>query len=182
MIILFVEMSSFTGLAAGFHLGPGERWHRRVFVRLRVLGFLVLATALAGGCSRQGEPVTIEPGVAVGLLHSGMTLEQVISQLGQPDRTNDSHFEYSRLGLSVVSGQGGAVERVIIAQPFAGRTKEGIGIGSSRADVIRAYGAPAFDKPGTSGYEFLRYGQLGFVFQLHNGKTDLMTVIFPKPK
>jgi hypothetical protein len=111
-----------------------------------------------------------------------MTIEQVISQLGQPDKTNDSHFEYSRLGLTVVPGQGHAVERVIIAHPFAGQTKDGIGIGSSRADVIRAYGAPTVAKPGTPGYESLRYGQPGLVFQLHDGKVDLMAVIFHTTK
>jgi hypothetical protein len=66
--------------------------------------------------------------------------------------------------------------------PFAGRTKEGIGIGSSRADVIRGYGEPTVAKPGTSGYEFLRYSKLGLVFQLHDGKVDMFSVFFQAAK
>ena len=164
--------------------GAALLWIRRPpgLVKKRAFIFLALVTALAGACSRRSEPVAIEPSVAVGAVHSGMTIQQVIAELGQPDQTNDSHFQYSRLGLTVVPGRGEAVERVTIAHPFTGRTKENIGIGSSRADVIRAYGAPTVAKPGTPGYDFLRYRRLGLVFQLHDGKVDVMSVIFQTTK
>ena len=146
----------------------------------QTLILLVVAAALAGGCSKRSESTAIEPGVSVGSVHSGMTIEQVISQLGPPDNTNRSHLEYRHLGLNVVPAQGGTVEKVIIGHPFAGRTKEGIGIGSSRADVIQAYGTPVDDTPEsqTQGDEVMWYGRLGLIFQLHNGKVDLLQVVF----
>jgi len=144
--------------------------------------FLVAAAVLVGGCSKRNASIAIEPGVAIGSVHSGMTIPQVIEQLGQPDQTNDSELIYSQLGLQVAPGSGGQVYRVTIAHPFAGHSKEGIGIGSTRADVIRAYGEPTVAKPGTSGYESLRYSKFGLVFQLHDGKADMMSVFFQAAK
>lgn len=162
--------------------------HHPHVMKSHTLIFLVVAAALVGSCSKRGEPVAIEPGVAVGSVHSGMTTQQVIAELGQPDPTNyffDTNYyggpalEYSHLGLIVAPDKGGVVNRVTITHPFAGRSKDGIGIGSSRAEVIRAYGAPTITRPGTAGYEFLRYGKLGLIFQLHDGKVDMMSVFFP---
>jgi hypothetical protein len=157
--------------------------------------FLVASAALFVSCSKRSESVAIEPGVAVGSVHSGMTIQQVIAELGQPDPTNyffDTNYyggpalEYSHLGLIVAPGKGGVVNRVTITHSFAGRTKDGIGIGSSRADVIQAMGAPTFDKPGRQGYEFLRYAHLEsgghLVFQLHDGTVDIISVFFPDTK
>lgn len=143
---------------------------------------LVIATILVGACSVRSQSVAIEPGIAVGSVHSGMTIQQVIAELGQPDQTNDSALVYSQLGLQVAPGKTNVVHRVTIVHPFAGRTKEGIGIGSSRADVIRAFGEPTVAKPGTSGYEFLRYIKLGLVFQLHDGKVDMFSLFFQATK
>jgi hypothetical protein len=139
---------------------------------------LMVAAVLIGGCSKQSASVSIEPGIAVGSVHSGMTIQQVIVELGQPDQTNDSALVYSQLGLLIAPGNTNVVHRVTIVHPFAGHTKEGVGIGSSRADVIRAYGEPTIAKPETSGYEFLRYAKLGLVFQLHDGKVDMFSVFF----
>ena len=147
-----------------------------------LIAFLLAAAVLVGGCSKRSEPVAIQPGVAVGSVHSGMTIRQVIAELGQPDQTNDSALIFSRLGLQVAPGSNDVIHRVTMEHPFAGRTKEGIGIGSSRADVIRGYGEPTVAKPGTSGYEFLRYSKLGLVFQLHDGKVDMFSVFFQAAK
>ncbi len=49
------------------------------------------------------------------------------------------------------NGRGGSV-----ITPFAGHTKEGIGIGSNRAEVVSAYGEPPTAKHG-NGYEILIY-------------------------
>jgi hypothetical protein len=144
--------------------------------------FLVVATVLVGACSVRSQSVAIEPGIAVGSVHSGMTIQQVMAELGRPDQTNDSVLVYSHLGLQVAPGNGEVVRRVTVEHPFTGRTKEGIGIGSGRADVIRAFGEPTIAKPGTSGYEFLRYGKLGLVFQLHDGKVNMFSVFFKAAK
>jgi hypothetical protein len=143
---------------------------------------LVVVAVLAGGCSKRSEAVAIEPGVAIGSVRSGMTIQQVIEKLGPPDQTNDSVLMYAQLGIQIAPGSRGQVYRVTIAHPFAGHSKEGIGIGSSRPEVIRAYGDPTVAKPGTSGCEFLRYSGRGLVVQLHDGKADMMSVFFPTAK
>jgi hypothetical protein len=53
-----------------------------------LIAFLLAAAVLVGGCSKRSEPVAIEPGVAVGSVHSGMTIQQVIAEL---ERFNKSY-------------------------------------------------------------------------------------------
>jgi len=116
--------------------------------------------------------VAIKPGVYVGLVHSGMTLDQVKAALGQPDATNDSALDYVKLGLQIIPGKGDLVHIVGVGHPFLGGTKEGICVGSSCAAVIQAY---------EPGYETLKYKPLGVNFQLHDGKVDWLATVFPIP-
>lgn len=151
---------------------------------------MLAAALLAGGCSKRSahgawstsESIVIEPGVAIGSVHSGMTIQQVIAELGQPDLTKDSDLEYTNFGLYVIPGKGDVVQIVSVGPPFAGRTKEGIGMGSSRADVIQAYGEPTAAKPIKPDFEVLRYEPIGLRFQLQGGKVDLIAVIFKTTK
>ena len=103
-----------------------------------------------------------------------MTVQQVIAELGQPTRTNAAGLEFTNLGLFVGPDQ----REVVLFPPFPGRTKKGIGMGSTRADVIQAYGEPTAVNPATKpGFEILKYEMLGLRFQLYNGRVDWMTVI-----
>jgi hypothetical protein len=63
---------------------------------------------------------------------------------------------------------------------FAGRTKDGIGIGSSRAEVVTAYGEPTAtgSVEGKPGFEFLRYNPLGLFFEMEAGKVYSIAVVF----
>src|ERR1017187_592631 len=148
--------------------------------------FVMVAALLTGGCSKRSahaawsssDSIVIEPGVGIGSVHSGMTIQQVISELGQPERTNDSDLEYTNIGLYVSPGKSEVVRVVGVFPPFAGRTQEGIGMGSSRVDVIQAYGEPTDVKPIKPGFEVLRYNTLGLNFELHDGKVDSIGVIF----
>jgi hypothetical protein len=166
-------------------------------VRITVTAFFVAAALIAGGCTKRpahgiwssSKSIVIEPGVAIGSVHSGMTIRQVIAELGEPDRTEDLTFpevnqalEYTNLGLYVIPDKGGVVHVVSVGPPFAGHTKEGIGMGSSRADVIQAYGKPTAAKPLKPDFEVLRYEPLGLRFQLQDGKVDLIAVIFKTTK
>jgi hypothetical protein len=72
---------------------------------------------------------------------------------------------------------------VSVGQPFAGHTKEGIGLGSSRADLITAYGEPtATNTPPDGSSELLRFDQRGIQFVLHDGKINQLIVFFKPPK
>ncbi|MGA9452385.1 MAG: hypothetical protein WBW41_13700 [Verrucomicrobiia bacterium] len=162
-----------------------------------VATLLVAAALLAGACSKRSahdawsssESIVVEPGVAIGSVHLGMTVQQVITELGRPDLAVDSvspeingALEYTNYGLYVIPGKGEVVHNISVGPPFAGRTKEGIGIGSSRADVIKAYGEPTAAKPIQPNFEVLRYEPLGLRFQLQDGKVDLFGVVFKTTK
>jgi hypothetical protein len=181
----------------------------------RIFILLAAAILLAGGCSKRpahaawtsSESMIIEPGVAIGPVREGMTIQQVVAELGEPDRKKDSELDYLDLGLSVL-GKGGVAHIVLCVNPsgqagpgspsahlskkqgpfkkaFAGHTKEGIGLGSSRADVIHAYGEPTAVEDGGDGWpnsEVLRYRPLGLYFRLQDGGVDTIGVIFRAPK
>jgi len=114
-----------------------------------------------------------------------------VAELGEPDRKQDSALEYLNLGFSVIPGKEGAVHIVLcvdkdgpFTKAFAGRTKEGIGIGSSRADVVSAYGEPTATETihGKPGFEVLRYKPLGLMLEIGAGKVYSIAVIFkPTP-
>jgi hypothetical protein len=69
---------------------------------------LVAVSFLSGGCSKRpahgvltsSESIVIEPGASIGPVRSDMTMQQVVAELGEPDRTNDQTLEYLNLGLS----------------------------------------------------------------------------------
>jgi hypothetical protein len=145
---------------------------------------MVGATVLASGCSKQSKSVSTEPEVSDCPVHSGMTIKQVVAELGPADPTNayGGGLGYSRFGLLVAPNNAGVVHSVTFMQPFSGRTKQGIGIGSSRAEVIQAYGEPTAVRQGRAGDEFLRYSSPALVFQIHDGKVDLMSVNFETTK
>ena len=159
----------------------------------KIISSLVIAALiLAAGCSKRpthsawasSASTVIEPWVSIGPLHSGMTIQQVITELGQPEQTNDKELLYPHLGLQVAHAIGGDVMyRVTIQHPFAGHTKDGIGIGSSRADVIQSFGEPKWDKHSPTGFELLTYEKpgLGLDFKLQEGKVDTMSEFFFLP-
>src|ERR1035437_292289 len=165
--------------------------------QVAVAALLAAAAFLVGGCSKQSahdswsssESIVVEPGVAIGSVHSGMTIEQITAELGQPNQTVVSAspeingvLDYTNIGLSVIPGGGGVVRSVGVRPPFAGRTKEGIGMGASRADIIKAYGEPTAAKQIQPDSEVLRYDPLGVRFQLQDGKVDLIVVTFKDTK
>lgn len=157
------------------------------------VGLCMAIFLVVSGCSQRprtrlssSASVVIKPGAA-GPLHSGMTEQQVISEIGEPDKKSDSAFEYSNLGFSVVFKKG-VVHSILFVDPagrdgiikkaFAGRTKEGIALKASRGDVIRCYGQPdRIDvNPKSPGDEALRYFRPGLTFFIHDGNVNAMAV------
>jgi hypothetical protein len=115
-----------------------------------------------------------------------MRLEEVIAQLGEPQRRTANALEYTRLGFAVMPGPGGTVEVVMcgdvtglggpLVAAFTGRTKEGIGMNSTREDVLKAYGEPTSAEKFRGGMESLQYAPLGITFTLEGGKVYHMIV------
>ena len=72
----------------------------------QIISSVVMAISiLVTGCSKRpahsawalsASPV-IEPWVSIGPLHSDMTIQQVITELGQPEQTNNRELLYPNL-------------------------------------------------------------------------------------
>jgi RNA polymerase sigma factor (sigma-70 family) len=119
------------------------------------------------------DSLLITPRVSVGKVTAGMTEDDVITALGEPERKQGEVLIYDkRFGFSVVCSRQKIVGAVFCGGgvAFKGHTKEGIGIDSSRADLIKALGQPPSAKPWTVGQEQLEYKPLGLTFTLQNGK------------
>jgi hypothetical protein len=157
----------------------------------------VSALLFVGGCSKKphlssSASILIQPGVSFGPVRSGLTMQQVIDAFGEPDERNEGELKYFNLGFSVVmkSNVVHIISCVDMDRPdsrfkkFAGCTPDGIGIGSAKEDIVRAYGEPTAveSNPKTPDIEVLRYKPLGLFFMLRDGKVLNMSVIFEPQK
>ena len=147
----------------------------------------------SSGQVNSNTPISIEPGVGVGKVRAGMSMDEVIAQLGKPDgKPGDRHLEYRRLGFAVGFGRDGGANLVMcgnssgvndsLAKAFTGRTKEGVGLGSSRAEVVKAFDEPSGVEKGPDGRESLKYRPLGLTFSLLEGRVYHIIVDFRVPK
>ena len=127
-----------------------------------------------------GPPMVIEPNIAVGGIRAGMRTNDVIKLLGKPERSTANAIEYTRLGFAVMPSPDGIVQVVMcgdvtglngpLVKAFTGRTKDGIGLGSRREELLKVYGEPTTAEKLTGNTESLRYDNLGMTFTLQSGK------------
>ena len=129
---------------------------------VKILSLLIVTGLLCIGCRKSKEEavpaeesetagtngqlkqaILIQPRVGVGKVHLWMTIDEVNQILGKPDQ-NEARpdlFVYKNMGLSVVCPDKKTV-RFIIIKGSNYQTAEGIGIGSTRKDVVATYGKP----------------------------------------
>ncbi len=169
---------------------------KRTWVQFETLA-AALFLVLAGGCSDRSQPapssqadagsaIVIEPHIGVGKVQAGMTVEQVVEILGAPDNKTGQVLNYVRSGFSVVPSKDGAVRVIMcgdtfglntaLVKAFKGRTREGIGMNSRRAEVFRAYGEPTEIDLSDPGHEALKYRPLGLTFTLQNEQVHHIVV------
>ena len=142
----------------------------------------------SAGSAGTNAAMVIEPNLSVGKIQAGMTMEQVIAALGEPGRRTANSLEYPGLGLAVMPGPDGVVQVVMcgdvtglngpFVKAFTGRTREGIGMTSTRDEVIKAFGEPAGDEKMRFGLESMNYPSLGLTFTLERGKVHHIIVRF----
>ena len=106
------------------------------------------------GCSDSGiatEGFEIKPGVGVGPITLGMKMDEVENYLGKPDRASRRAWEYLNEGMAIVPNRAGdAVGGILmgdtkggkLARAFKGKTREGIGMGSTKSEILAAFGKP----------------------------------------
>ena len=173
------------------------------WLKMKLAASLAAAVIIAAGATliaRSGESspaksedksqsMLIVPGESVGKVRKGMTTNEVEAVLGKPDKSMGQVMIYDRpFGMSVIQSANGAT--VIFGgdslptypgvKKFKGRTKEGIGMESTRAEIIKAFGEPTKANPSADGREELEYSGLGLTFILDQGKVFHITVDFRK--
>lgn len=167
-------------------------------MRFHFLSLLIAALLVTvSGCSPKAPEkhwdssasFVIDPKMSIGPIFNGMTIKQVREQLGKP--TQEKGFlVYSELGLVILPGRGGLAEGIVchaankpfFEKSFSGRTPEGIGIDSTRDEIIAAYGEPTTKDTSPSGIEDLYYESIGMRFKISNGKVFQIVVIFNRDR
>jgi hypothetical protein len=143
-----------------------------------VLGSLIVGLLVLGlwQLTRKEAPaaddaLVLRPGQGVGPVRFGMSPQEVEKLLGPPSQKKYQwQWHYPQRGLTIFFGPKGVKiitcysSRAITdpeAHDFAGKTPEGIGIGSTENDIIQAYGPPKKRREST-GTVYLEYDQLAF--------------------
>jgi len=161
------------------------------------LGTLCIVTLIS--CSKKADEealvdeLIIEPLVGIGPVKFGMSKEEVIKHFSQPDKVlaDGTKLNYvssrglsftvdSELGLQEIGcwSEGMLPSRVTT---FAGKTKEGIGIGASEEEIVAAYGQPDRTSTGSgSVIKNLHYDKLSAKFSLKEDMLMTMTLGAPK--
>ncbi len=100
---------------------------------------------------KQAAKLTIVPGVGIGSVRFGMSRDEIVALIGEPEFTqHDVYLCYPSIGLQLVLvGREPDKLGLIIANPgdapslmqhdFPGKTDKGIGIGSTIKQVLTAY-------------------------------------------
>jgi hypothetical protein len=166
-----------------------------------VLAVALLTTTLAGPASAKGklpENRVITPGVGVGVVQLGDPMAEASAAWGVApfcfDTGNgagegcvwDSTIKRLAFGpfVSVTTGPSGRITLIAIAKP-GWKTKQGIGVGSTRAEVLKAYKRWPRVAPGVKIEEIqLRHGSSangdpGSVTQFHfsKGRVSMISIL-----
>jgi len=133
----------------------------------------------------------VTPLVGIGKVRFGMSEEEVVKILGQPDKRKPRSLIYRPLGLSVtvhpklgVFSFGCFTKRAIpwwdrfSTNDFRGATKDGIRMGSSEGEIVRAFGKP--DERDDQGRQVdLTYETLGLWFLLLSDRMIQFSMMIP---
>jgi len=131
-----------------------------------------------------GKSLVIKPNVGIGEVKFGMSLEKVKRILGEPASETPPILGYPHLGLTITLRDDTVLAIVCgdmtnkdsdLIKACRCRTEKGIGIGSTEAEIIAAYGEPT-----TKRGPRLMYRQLNARFVLADGK--VIGMWFAKPR
>jgi len=132
---------------------------------------------------RVGKTYVIEPGAGIDKVRFGMTVDQMKKILGEPMGITPPLYQYDDAGFAifalrdVVSVISCGDRRNPDSPRVKGcrcRTKKGIGMGSSREDIMKAYGQPSKTQQLSGNAVVLQYSQLGADFLLTDDKVTHM--------
>jgi hypothetical protein len=131
--------------------------HSRVLISTLTLFTAILMTT---GCSKQSPPATSNPGspnvkatspglvefnVGADKLRQGMNQQQVEAAIGKPEVIENSgnNWTYRKRGVFVIfDKQSGVISSIKFFPTFVGVIREGVSIGSTKAEAVAAFGNP----------------------------------------
>lgn len=119
----------------------------------------------------RGAP--LEAGVGFGGLRLGMSAAEVEAAVGPPERTTGDAWEYLSCGFALVFDRERRLAVLMggghptLNERFAVESEEGLGLGSSREDVIGVLGEPTRS---SSDGEMLHYDTRGIHWTLSGGR------------
>jgi len=129
----------------------------------------------------------LRPGVGLGPVRFGMSGEEVIARFGKPEQLEAKvglGYQPSRGFAVLVSGRRGVVSISCFSSwyakvgfpvaGFAGVTTEGIAMGASREEIIKAYGKPSSETKGPQ--TTLAYARLGITFGLRDDQVITISI------
>jgi hypothetical protein len=144
--------------------------------------FCACGTATAGeppGCHLAFEGAALEPGVGFGGLRLGMRQAEVEDRIGPPERRTGNAWEYPACGYALVFDAGGQLAVLLggghplLNERFRSRSDEGLGIGSTREEIVRALGTPT--RTSSEG-QVLHYDGAGIEWTLTDGQVTHLTI------
>ena len=128
---------------------------------LNILCIITMIGFLCFGCKKKesdnSAETLINPGVGVGKIKFGMTVQQMKDILGKPDiAATGISYMYTSLGIEVVAKDKTTISSILCGNPnninlpvvkameetCKFKTAEGIGIGSTKVQIIKAFGQP----------------------------------------
>lgn len=142
-----------------------------------VLAVLVGLAAATFAGPRPG--LAIVPGRAAGPVVIGMRLVELVQLLGPPGglgRAREGEkLSWPALGLTVRLDREGRVDAVFVDSPRY-RTAQGVGVGSSRQQVLAAFGPPTYAQEDQA-FLILAYPALGISFGIRKDRMDRVEVV-----
>jgi hypothetical protein len=142
----------------------------------------------------------IVPGQAVGPIRLGMSQGELRAAIGLPERTNLGPWEFLGGGFAIVFSSDHRASAIVggdtgdldgagdpgrpeprqrgLVEAFVARTRDGLGMGSTRAEIVLALGEPDADTTFKGGGEVLSY-RSGIDLALTGGTVVHLTVRRP---
>ena len=148
--------------------------------RLAVVStLLAVLLAAAGGRAAVEGLYLVVPGRSAGPAVLGMPGQELVRQLGRPSGAvraeAGTRLSWPRVGLSVRLDRDGKVEAVFVESPRF-RTREGVGVGSTREDVVVAFGPTDHAQEDRSTL-ILAYPGLGISFAIRKDRDGVELVM-----
>lgn len=132
----------------------------RATIKLSVIAISCLIFFPITGCSNKTNTPTIsttdwliEPGIGIGTIKFGTTLDEVSTHFGSPSQSSSSIYEYPELGIAFIATRSGELAALMIGCstcdtsntmiancPFM--TNNEIRLLASEDDIKAAYGSP----------------------------------------